>query len=121
MTINPDDELIDIRKGPVIDIKQLQDQLEREGIPSIAVGDSQSCGKGCCGTDVILKVRMEDARDVAELLSREHIRSTGLSDYDTSYANEVLNTAADEATCPACGCRFSTREAACPDCGLCFA
>jgi len=120
MTISPDDELVDIRKGTVIDIKQLQSLLEKEGIPALAVGDPASCGGGCCGTGLILRVRMEDARDAAEVLSREYFQSTRLADHDISYANEVLNTAALEATCPACGCRFSTRESVCPDCGLCF-
>ncbi len=120
MTLSPDDEMVNIRKGPVMQMKELQVILERQGIPSLAVKDS-GCGKGCCGTDLILQVRMSDVQEVMAILEKDHVRSTALSDHDTTHAGAVFNTAAENATCPACGCSFSTTQPECPDCGLCFA
>ncbi|RUM35790.1 MAG: hypothetical protein DSY58_06330 [Desulfobulbus sp.] len=121
MKLSPDDEMVNIRKGPVMEMKELQLMLEREGIPSLAVKDNSGCGQGCCGTDLLVKVRMADVQEVFELLEQEHVRSTALADHDTTHAGAVFNTAAENATCPACGCVFSTTQPTCPDCGLCFA
>ena len=120
MEINPDDELVDVRKGPLLQIKELQAVLERRNIPSIAYSEDGDCGKGCCGTNILLRVRKDDIQDVIAVLEQEHIRSTALSGHDISRTGTVFNTAAEEAACPACGCVFSTRSSSCPDCGLCF-
>ncbi len=121
MELSPDDEMVSIRKGAVMQMKELQIMLEREGIPSLAVKDTNGCGQGCCGTELIVKVRMDDVQDVFEILEKEHVRSTALEDHDTTHADAVFNTAAESATCPACGCVFPTTQPTCPDCGLCFA
>ncbi len=121
MCLSPDDEMVSIRRGPVMEMKEMQILLEREGIPSLAVKDTSSCGQGCCGTDLIVKVRMSEVQDVLEILEQEHVRSTSLEDHDTTHAGAVFNTAAENATCPACGCVFPTTQPTCPDCGLCFA
>lgn len=121
MELSPDDEMVNIRKGPVMQMKELQIMLEREGIPSLAVNEDSSCGKGCCGTDLLLQVRMSDVQEVLAILEQEHVRSTALEDHDTTHAGAVFNTAAENATCPACGCSFATTQPTCPDCGLCFA
>jgi hypothetical protein len=121
MELHPDDEMVNVRKGPVIQMKELQILLEREGIPSLTIKDEGNCGRGCCGTDLILRVRMSDIHDVFAVLEEEHVRSTGLEDHDTSNVDAVFDTAAGQATCPACGCTFSTTQPTCPDCGLCFA
>ena len=121
MLISPDDELVSIRKGPVIQMKELQIMLERNGIPSLAVNDDKSCGQGCCGSDMIVQVRMSDVQEVMSILEQDHVRSTGLEEHDTSHAGAVFNTAAENAICPACGHNFPTTQGTCPDCGLCFA
>ena len=121
MELSPDDEMVNIRKGPVMQMKELQILLEREGIPSLAVKEGGSCGQGCCGTDLLVQVRMSDVQEVIAILDQEHARSTGLAGHDTTHSGAVFNTAAENATCPACGCSFSTSQATCPDCGLCFA
>ncbi|WP_457574571.1 zinc ribbon-containing (seleno)protein DG [Desulfolithobacter sp.] len=121
MEIGPDDEIVPVRKASVIEIKQLQVRLEREGIPSLALQESAgSCGKGCCGTDLVLHVRSEDMQEVREFLARDYMESTGLSEHDTSHVDAVFNVGAEKATCPACGCNFPTTTTTCPDCGLCF-
>jgi len=120
MEITPDDELVDIIKGPVLNIKQVQSRLAGEGIPSIVAGDSKSCGKGCCGSEVRLQARMTDVQDIMAFMAREHMQTTGLADHDTSYADAVFDASAMDSTCPACGCSFSPKNKICPDCGLCF-
>ena len=121
MEMSPDDEMVDIRKGPILQIKEMQKLLAAQSLPSLAVAEKGGCGKGCCGTELILRVRMSDIQDILAVLEEEHVRSTGLSDHDISTAGAVFNTQAEEATCPACGCSFATSNPTCPDCGLCFA
>ena len=120
MVISPDDELVSIRRGPLVQMKDFQSMLKREGIPSIAVSEDSNCGQGSCGTNLFVQIRKSDLQDVMAILEREHVRSTGLEDHDLSTAGAVIDTAAEQATCPACGYSFSTTEASCPDCGLCF-
>ena len=120
MTISPDDELVDLTKGPVLEVKQMQSRLLADGFPSLVAGDSSSCGKGCCGSEVRLQVRMNDIQDVMAFMAREHIQTTGLAEHDNSYADAVFDTSAMNTTCPACGCSFSPKNKICPDCGLCF-
>ncbi|WP_339134563.1 MAG: hypothetical protein WGN25_15700 [Candidatus Electrothrix sp. GW3-4] len=121
MVISPDDELVSIRKGPLVQMKDFQTMLKREGIPSIAVSEDSNCGQGSCGTNLFVQIRREDLQDVVAILERDHIRSTGLEDHDLSTAGAIIDTEAEQATCPACGYSFSTTETTCPDCGLCFA
>lgn len=120
MEITPEDELVDISKGAVLNMKQMQKRLAKEGIPSIVASDSESCGKGCCGGEVLLQARMSDVQDIMVFMAREHIQTTGLADHDTSYAEAVFDPSAMNTTCPACGCSFSPQNKICPDCGLCF-
>lgn len=121
MVISPDDELVTIRKGPVVQMKDFQSMLKREGIPSLAVNENSSCGQGTCATNLFVRVRQDDLQEVMAILERDHIRSTGLEDHDLSTVGAVIDTEAEQATCPACGYSFSTTESTCPDCGLCFA
>jgi hypothetical protein len=118
--ITPEDHLVDVLKGKVLDVKSAQSLLGRAGIPSLIAGDSSSCGKGCCGPEVCLQVRAADIPEVMSVLAREHIKATGLDDHDISLTDVVFDPEAGTAICPACGCNFSTRDKTCPDCGLCF-
>jgi hypothetical protein len=116
------DPMTTVRKGTVLHMKQLQSYLLAQGIPSLAIKESpENCNTGCRGGELLLQVRTSDLQDVVTALEQEHRQTTGLSDHDTSLAGAVYNVQAEEATCPACGFRFSTRSPTCPDCGLCFA
>lgn len=119
--INPDDNLVNIQKGPVLQMQMVQSVLKRAGIPSLTVNESGSCGQGCCGPSLVIQIRMSDLEDAQTILAEEYIRSTGLHDHDLSAAGVVFDTEVDSALCPACGCCFSTTQNTCPDCGLCFA
>jgi hypothetical protein len=118
--IQAGEDLVDIRKGKLLDMKQVQYLLARHGVPSLIAGDSQSCGKGCGGADVLLRARREDIEEIITIFRQEHIATTGLAEHDLSLADAVFNPSAGEATCPACGHTFSTQSSTCPDCGLCF-
>lgn len=119
--ISEQDELVDILKGQVINVKSVQSLLKREGFPSILAGDSSTCcTKGCRGGEVRLQVRREDLREVMDILADEHMHATGLPDHEPAFVDAVYNPEAGAAICPACGCSFSTQSRSCPDCGLCF-
>ena len=119
LEILPDEPLLTVRKGPVLQIKDLQAYLLRCGVPSLA-GKESGGQCGCRGAELLLQVRESDLPEVMTALEQEYVQSTGLADHDTRFVGAVYNDEAAEAVCPACGCRFSTTSTACPDCGLCF-
>ncbi len=120
MDISPEDELVNIRKGPIKDMKALQKILGAERIPAILAGDEGGCAKGCCGPELYLQIKKNDIELAGEVLTRDFIRTTALDLHDLSNAQAVFNPQDAETVCPACGCRFSPTVGACPECGLCF-
>lgn len=120
MDISASDELANIRKGPLGEMKQLQGLLASEKIPSLIAGEEGNCGKGCCGGDLYLQIKISDGDDAMEVLAREFKRTTALDSHDLSNVHAVFDTGVAKSTCPACGYTFSTSESTCPDCGLCF-
>ncbi len=122
MELSADDDLVNIRKGPLLEMKNLQQTLAKEHIPALIAGEKKSnCGKGCCGTDMYLQIRREDGELAMEVLAREFKRTTALDHHDLSHVQSVYDQGASQTVCPACGFRFSTSNSTCPDCGLCFA
>jgi hypothetical protein len=120
LEIGPEERVVSIQKGPIMQIKALQSHLLQLGLPSLLVKE-EGGGCGCGGPEVILQVRENDLHTVMVALAEEYRQSTGLADHDTRFADAVFDDQAEEVLCPACGYRFSSRETACPDCGLCFA
>lgn len=118
--IAPDEVLLTVRKGPVLEIKALQAYLLRQGIPSLALKES-GAACGCRGSVLMLQVRESDLAEAMAALEQEYRESTGVAEHDTRFCDAVFDAEDAEALCPACGCRFSTRLTVCPDCGLCFA
>jgi hypothetical protein len=119
LDIHPDEPVVTVRKGPLLQIKALRAILLDRGLPSLVVKESGgACG--CHGPELLLQVRESDLPDVMTELAEEYRQSTGLADHDTCFAGAVYNAEVAEAVCPACGCLFATRLTACPDCGLCF-
>ena len=122
MELSADDDLVNIRKGPLLEMKNLQRILVREHIPALIAGEKKSnCGKGCCGTDMHLQIRREDGEEAMEILAREFKRTTAVDHHDLSHVQSVYDQGARQTVCPACGFSFPTSKGACPDCGLCFA
>ncbi len=121
MDISSDDELANIRKGSLGDMKLLQSLLAKEHIPSVLAGEKGSCGKGCCGGgELYLQIKMADGQAAMEVLANDFKQTTALDSHDLSNVHAVFDTGAEKSTCPACGCSFATSSSTCPDCGLCF-
>ena len=120
MDILPEDELVNIRKGPLNDMKKLQNLLALERVPAILAGDEGGCAKGCCGPELYLQIKKDDMQMATEVLAKDFVKSTALDSHDLSNAAAVFDQLATETVCPACGCKFSPTVGACPECGLCF-
>jgi predicted amidophosphoribosyltransferase len=121
MELTVDDDLVNIRKGTLREMKKLQEVLVKEHIPSLIAGEkSSNCGKGCCGTELFLQIKKEDGAAAMEVLGKEFKRTTALDHHDLSHVQSVYDTGAGQTVCQACGFRFSTKNTTCPDCGLCF-
>ena len=116
--LSADDEVVNIRRGPLSDIKHLEGLLKRENIGSLIAGDEGSCGSGCCPSTFILQVRTDDVGVALDILEKDFQRSTGLAHHDASFGNAVFDNRASETVCPACGHTFLTSRTDCPDCGL---
>lgn len=123
MELSVDDELVNIRKGPLLEMKNLQRILVKEQIPSLIAGEKKSsnCGKGCCGTDMFLQIKREDGEEAMEVLARDFKRTTALDHHDLQHVQSIFDQGARQTICPACGFSFTTSNGTCPDCGLCFA
>ncbi len=119
MDISAEDDLVNIRKGSLHDMKYLRKVLAEERIPSLIAGD-ETCGRGCCGPELLLQIKRSDVDEALKILARDFVRSTALDSHDLSTAQAVFDHKATETVCPACGCRFSPTVGACPDCGLSF-
>jgi len=120
MELSVDDELVAIRSGSLIDMKQLRSLLAKEMIPSLLVSEDGGCAKGCCGSNFVLQVRLQDGQEALAVLADEFKRSTSLESHDLSNADAVFDVKAENITCPACGHSFAPTTTTCPDCGLCF-
>lgn len=125
-TLDPDDDLVSVRRGPLADMRYIANLLEGQRIGSLLVGDTSTCGKDRFGntlptpTVYDINVRREDAMEVMHILEEEHRKTTGLDEHDHPGVDSVFNPDDGEACCPACGHTFPTTETACPDCGLQF-
>ncbi|MBW1635422.1 MAG: hypothetical protein JRJ68_04020 [Deltaproteobacteria bacterium] len=121
MELTADDELVNLRKGMLNDMKQLQSLLAGERIPAVLVSDDSSCGKGCCGTEMYLQVRKNDTEPALAVLAKDFMETTSLSSHDLTHVDAVFVQEAESNVCPACGCQFSSKgQMNCPECGLCF-
>jgi len=121
MALSVDDDLVNIRKGPLLEMKKLQQVLAKEHIPALIASEKTSnCGKGCCGTELFLQIKREDGELAMEALAKEFKRTTALDHHDLSHIQSVYDQGTSQTVCQACGFRFSTNSTTCPDCGLCF-
>lgn len=119
-SLPPGSATVNLRRGPLRDMKELQRVLAEEGVPSILGGEEGECGRGCCGPELYLKIRPEDADLALEILARDFVRHTAVDSNELSRAAAVFDPRLAQVVCPACGCRFSPTVGACPDCGLSF-
>ncbi len=119
MLIEPDDQLVTLRRGAVFDVKALQHLLAAERIPSILAGDGPGCGRSCA-PQLELQIKAVDLKAAEKVLASEFLHTTGVDPADLERAEVVYDISAREAICPACGCHFAPSIGACPECGLSF-
>jgi len=117
--ISEGDTLLTVRKGGLYDMKNVKRLLGNSFIPALITKDD-SCGRGCCGPEVLLQIRQQDLQKAAVILEEEHIRTTSGADTAVVHAEAVFNPEEAHAICPACGHEFTPDGPNCPDCGLQF-
>ncbi len=120
MEFSAGDKMATIFRGSHVEIKALEDILKGERIASLVKGDEDGCGKGCRPENLELQVRAQDAEEALALIQTRYHLSTGLAEYDRTFADEVFDPQQGDATCPACGHCFATSITTCPECGLCL-
>lgn len=119
-SLAPGAELVTIRQGPLLEMKNLQKVLARGGVPGLIGGDAAGCGKGCRGPEMYLQIGKDDVDLALKILAEDFVRSTALDSHDLCNASAVYDPTARETVCPACGSRFSPSVGDCPECGLSF-
>jgi len=124
--ISAEEPLVDLRKGPLAEMKRLKSVLERAAVPALLAGEQQGCGRGCgggksCrGAELFLQVRLADVREALAVLEADALHHGGVDPAAVAEPGAIYDPNRGEAVCPACGTRFATTSASCPDCGLCF-
>ena len=120
--IQPGEELVAVQAGTILQMRQLQEFLTRAGLASLVTpGADGHCHSGCKGPEVELQVRKGDYQAVLQTLAEEHRQATRLDAHEVQPGSgTVYDTELEQASCPACGCLFSTKSTLCPDCGLRF-
>ncbi len=121
------DTLALLQVGGIQEMKKLKKGLAAIGISSV-LAKSDNCGGGCCGPEIQLHIRDQDAAEAHAFLLAEHQRDTGLMKdnrqenlHDHQHQVEaVFNPQAATVQCPACLSMFVPESSACPDCGLQF-
>ncbi len=125
--IGEHDTLTVLQVGGIQEMKKLKKGLSTIGIPSI-MAKSDNCGGGCCGPEIQLHIRVQDAAEAHSFLLSEHQRDTGLlEEYQhenqqdhQNLAEAVFDPQAATVQCPACLSKFVPESSVCPDCGLQF-
>lgn len=122
LQISPDDELVTMRRGNLLEMKDIQRLLQKEIIGSLLVEDRSDCNKGCCNSKIFdLRVKKDVAHEAQQILAEDFKRTTALDSHDFQEEVEVVfDQRSARARCPACGCQFQTEDRTCPECGLCF-
>lgn len=111
--LSPGDDLIAVRQGTLLDLKQLRNVLAGASIASLLAGDGPECTKGCRGSaSFLLLVRQQDVEAAQRVLAEEFRRTTGL--------DRPGEDVPDGDRCPSCGSMLRQELEHCPDCGLFF-
>ncbi len=121
--ISAGDEMLNMRRGSLVEMKSIQRLLKKEFVGSLLTEDRSGQGSGCGNAKMFeLSVKKQDAALVQQILIEDYKRTTALDEHDCqpAAAAVVFDQRSAQANCPACGCRFRTDDRACPECGLCF-
>ena len=67
-----------------------------------------------------MKVKAADAQRAVDVLKKDFIKTTGLSEDDLSVAEAIFSVEAETVVCPACSTQFKPELRRCPECSLEF-
>ncbi len=99
------------------DAKDLKKECEEKGVELVLNHDDQTCTRGCAVT-VEIHAHEKDLPIIQQVYSAKYEKLLDGHDVDFEVINSVFDSSQAEATCPACGTKFSTSLSECPDCGL---
>lgn len=99
--------------------KNLQRICQPHGVEIILNHNEATCRRGC-STTVEVHAKETDIEAIQKIYAQYNSKHLKGLDFDVEQINSVYDPEKDKATCPACGCEFSTGNKECPDCGLAF-
>lgn len=99
--------------------ERLRTNLSAKGVDVVFNHNEQTCTTGCA-TTVEVHANSRDIPTITQYFQDEKARLLEGHDFDENQVNEIFDPSKEEATCPACGTKFSTTSNECPDCGLVF-
>lgn len=105
---------------PARDAEWLQSRLAREGIEVASIYNQQTCNSGCAPSKEVW-AHPQDVGAIQKIIFGDRLRALEDLGADVSLINQVFDSTQSQATCPACGFVFETKNSECPDCGLRFA
>ncbi len=113
------DDLILIGVAPLNEAKRIQNILLENNIVIDFKYQDSTCKRGCTVT-VELWANKNNLEEIHTFFSKERERLFDGLNFNPEVASSVFDTSSENATCPACGTSFSTKQNECPDCGLVF-
>jgi len=102
---------------PLQDAKNLQNDLQKQGVEISLNHNEQTCTRGCAITVEVLGFE-KDLPIISKIYQENFQKMTEGHDVNWEAVNSVFDTSKDTAVCPACSFEFSTSKSECPDCGL---
>jgi len=105
----------------VNEAKRLKEKLSSRGVSIDLIHDDETCKKSY-QSKVEVWVNSDSMETVQKMIHEENmhmIMSEGV-DVNPDQLNQVFDSEAETAVCPACGTSFSTKLTECPECGLVF-
>ncbi len=110
-------ELIKIAIMALNDAKDLKRDCEIRGVELVLNHNDASCTRGCTVT-VEVHAQEKDLPVVQEVYNEKYRELLAGHDVNFEVMDSVYDPNQAEATCPACGTKFSTSLTECPECGL---
>ena len=105
----------------VNEAKRLKEKLSSRGVNIDLIHNDETCKKSY-QSKVEVWVNSESMEAVQKMIHEENmhmIMSEGV-EINHDQLNQVFDSDAETAVCPACGTSFSTKLKECPECGLVF-
>jgi len=109
----------------VTDVNEAKGLLEKMALKGFDLEirhNDETCKMGCRGVRVEVWANETDVPAIMQIIKQEKLEllANEGTDVDHERINQVFDTNAEQAICPACGASFSTTLKECPECGLVF-